>query len=64
MPLHTFKSANGVKVIYTRSADDRGKVGVHLIDPTDTEFENAESRAASNGFTCIYIHLVDVGGCA
>lgn len=64
MQVHKFKSANGVQVIYTKDREDRAKVGIHLADPSENEFENAEHRAISQGFPAIYIHLVDVAGVA
>lgn len=64
MQVHKFKSQNGVQVIYTRDREDRAKVGIHLADPSERDFEQAEERAVSQGFPAIYIHLVDVAGVA
>ena len=64
MQAHKFKSKNGIPVIFTKAPDDRSKRGIHLADPTENELENATERAESQGFPCVYIHLVDCAGVA
>lgn len=48
----------GIKFIRVKSGDDSqaGKVGIHLLLPTQRELENAVERAERDLFPAIYIH--------
>ena len=54
--LKNYAQSNNIKISITKSNKTYSKIGIHLLNPTKEELNDAIERAITNCFPCIYIH--------